>query len=344
MRIEATARCLTWIPPLAVEGTFKLPFRLGISHYDAPPPDEVHDVDALVAADAIRFANELTGWIEVDRGRITAYGANGRGHFGTTRLRVGPFGTAFAAVPLPEIRGAPEVHPDRVRFVQTAGGHTGVAVPRRIAHPPFVRLSAPIAWSTVSLTIGVDGSRVVSLDAASPFPRHYLYDTTGQLIGKTGLIRYGTWIRQAEETDTPWGGVSNVALFVGVNSGAERALANAALMSHGYVQHALEPGALLREIQLTESQLNLLLDGILVIDLDETPVSEVGPGAIFDPVLRTPLSRQHARVRARTACRVAVIERSLFDTNALLAVSREQTSRLESRWRMRDFDVRRNAG
>src|SRR5215468_3421753 len=104
MRIEATARCLTWIPPRAVEGTFKLPFSLGISHYDAPPPDEVHDVEALVAADAIRFANELTGWIEVDEGRITAYGADGRGHFGTTRLRVGPFGASFVAVPLPEVR------------------------------------------------------------------------------------------------------------------------------------------------------------------------------------------------------------------------------------------------
>src|SRR5262252_7808890 len=111
MRVEATARCVTWIPPLAVEGTFKLPFNLGISHYDAPPPDELQNVDALVAADAIRFANELNGWIEVDAGRITAYGADGRGYFGTTRLRIGPFGAAFAAVPLPELRATPEVHP-----------------------------------------------------------------------------------------------------------------------------------------------------------------------------------------------------------------------------------------
>ena len=35
-RVEATATCLSWIPPQAVEGVFKLPFGLGVAHYDKP--------------------------------------------------------------------------------------------------------------------------------------------------------------------------------------------------------------------------------------------------------------------------------------------------------------------
>jgi hypothetical protein len=333
MRIQATASSLTWIPPQAVEGFFKWPFNLGVSHYDAPPPDELRDADALVSADAIRFANELTGWVDVEDGRVTGYGAASNSHFGSTRLRVGPFGAAFAAVPLPDLRAAPEVHSDHVRFSQTSGGHTGVAVPRRIRHAPFWRLSAPIAWTTISLTIRVDGSSAVSIDAASPFPRHYLYDSQGNLVKKTGLIQYGAWITESQESDTPWGGVSSVAVLVDVNSKVERAVANAALMQHGYVQHRLAPGALLRESPISDSQLHLLLDGILVIELDEHPVSEVGPGAIFDPSLRVPLSREHARVKALTPCRVAVIDRMLFVNDALQAIAREQNARLEASWR-----------
>ena len=44
----------------------KLPFELGISHYDDPPPDRIEDLDKLHEADAFREANELRG---MDRGR-----------------------------------------------------------------------------------------------------------------------------------------------------------------------------------------------------------------------------------------------------------------------------------
>ncbi len=60
MRYQATATCLSWIPPTAVEGVFGLPFGLGVAHYDQPPPDELPDVGALLSADAIRFATNCT--------------------------------------------------------------------------------------------------------------------------------------------------------------------------------------------------------------------------------------------------------------------------------------------
>ena len=53
MRYESTATCLSWIPPAAVEETFKLPFGMGVAHYDQPPQAELPDVEALLAEDAI---------------------------------------------------------------------------------------------------------------------------------------------------------------------------------------------------------------------------------------------------------------------------------------------------
>lgn len=161
LRHEASATCLSWIPPTAVEGVFSLPFGLGIAHYDQPPPDEQPDMKALLAADTIRFANQLRGWIEVDD--------------------------------------------DRGVVTQTRGGRTGAPVPRRVARPPFWRVAAPVAWTTVTLTLHSDGTSAARLAAASPFPRHYLYDSAGKLTRKSALIRYKDWIRGSGHDD-PWAG------------------------------------------------------------------------------------------------------------------------------------------
>jgi len=61
------------------------------------------------------------------------------------------------------------------------------------------------------------------------------------------------------------------------------------------------------------------------------PVLEAGPGAIFDPTLRTPESKLHVTVRARTPCRLAVLRRDRLDSEALLGVAAQQTARLEER-------------
>src|SRR5215471_8475590 len=98
MRYEATATCLSWIPPTAVEGAFSLPFGLGVAHYDQPPPDELPDVDGLLAADAIRFANQLRAWIEVNDGQVSGYGMSGGGRLGSTTVRLRSHGFTFAGV------------------------------------------------------------------------------------------------------------------------------------------------------------------------------------------------------------------------------------------------------
>jgi dienelactone hydrolase len=74
-----------------------------VAHYDQPSPDSAPDVEAL-AADAIRFANQLHAWIEVDGGQITAHGMSGGGRLGSTTVRLRSRGLTFAGVALPDDR------------------------------------------------------------------------------------------------------------------------------------------------------------------------------------------------------------------------------------------------
>ena len=330
MRHEATVTCLSWIPPTAVQGVLSLPFGLGIAHYDQPPPDELPDVEALLAHDAIRFANQVHAWIEVEDGRIASYGMSGQGRLGSTTVRLRARGLTFAGVALPDLTPPPRVLKDRVVFTQTAGGHTGAPVPRPVTHPPFWRLTAPIAWTTVTLTLHADGTSAARLAAASPFPRHYLYDSTGRLTSKSALIRYKDWIRRSEGDDNPWAGGGTPVPVTTVRGPAERSLGNAMLVSGSYRQHALGQGMLLSQRPIADSEVHLLLDGLLVIEIDRQPVVEVGPGTIFDPAMRTPYSKEHVRVRARTPSRLAILPRAHLDDQALLGVAAEQTARLNT--------------
>ena len=127
MRIESSVTSVSWIPSEAVEGMFKLPFRLGLAHYDEPPPAFLDDINAWRQADLFREANELRAFIEVEAGHIVDYGHLGMGHIGLTRLKLGPKTASIPAVATPLLRPKPEVGAGWVRFVQTAGGRTGMA-------------------------------------------------------------------------------------------------------------------------------------------------------------------------------------------------------------------------
>ena len=52
MRIESSVTSISWIPSEAVEGITKMPFEMGIAHYDDPPPDHIDSLDSMQEADA----------------------------------------------------------------------------------------------------------------------------------------------------------------------------------------------------------------------------------------------------------------------------------------------------
>src|SRR5580704_5205606 len=206
MRTESSVTSLSWIPSEAVRGGTRMAFDAGFTHYDEPPPDVIEDIEELRKADRFRFANLLAAWAEWDaQGTVTDCGYSGGGLMGSTTVAVGALSHEFEAVALPVIQQPPEVAAGRVRFVQTAGGRTGLPAPRRVRRKPFIQWQAPLVWATLSLTLHADGPPEFEVLGASRFPRHWFYDADGQLAAKSGLTDFKDWYRKSFGKHTPWG-------------------------------------------------------------------------------------------------------------------------------------------
>ena len=322
MKIEHAVMAVSWIPSEAVTGAvYKVPFSIGVSHYDAPPPDRIEDVEAFVAADGCRFANRLQPWIEVEDGRVTGYGHDGSGLLGSTTLRVGAQSVTFTAIPLPVIREAHPIGDTAVRFVQTAGGRTGVPAPRRVSHPPYVQFVAPTAWTTLSVTLHADGRVDHALEGASPFPRHWMYDE-GRLVAKSALVDYRTWSLEAFGAHTPWGAEDSPALVRAVETALERELSRR-IMSAGNKPEIrrLDQGALVTRQGEPGDELYVLLDGLLEVEVDGKVVAEVGPGAVLGERALLESGSRTSTLRTVTRCTVAAARADLIDPQALVTLS-----------------------
>jgi hypothetical protein len=327
MRIESSVTAVTWIPSEAIEGMPKLPFELGIAHYDEPPPDTLRDLDKLREADAFREANELRGWIEVKGGRIVDYGHEGRGLLGVTRLRLGPGRMAFPAVAFPLIQPEPEVGDGWVRFVQTAGGRMGLPAPRRVRGKPYFQLASASAWTTLQLIVYADGRSKGSLVGASAFPRHWVYDHEGRLAEKSGTIDFEKWYRESYGENTPWGGEDTPAFVTAVETQLERELAESIMkLDEKPSRRRLEPGDTLVEQGAEEDDLFVLLDGVLDVEVDGETVAQVGPGAILGERAAVEGGTRTATLRAVTPCRVVMLEAERISKYELteLALSRRR--------------------
>lgn len=322
MRIESSVTAISWIPSEAIAGMSKLPFEMGMAHYDPAPPDVLTDLGALRDADRFRFANLLQAWIEVEDGRIVAHGQEGGGMIGSTTLRVGSRATTFAAVALTDRQPEPQVGDGWVRFGQSAGGRTGVPAPRRVSRPPFVQLAAPLAWSTLALTLHADGRVEPELVGASPFPRHWVYGGDGELIAKTGLIDFKAWYRKAFGKHSPWGDEDSPALVTEVETALERVLADQLMRgSTPPVVRKVKPGKLLVEQGSAGDDVFLLLDGVLAVEVDGEPLAEVGPGALVGERAALEGGVRTSSLRAVTRCTVAAAPASSIDPESLAAVS-----------------------
>jgi len=58
MRVEGSVTAISWIPSEAIQGLPKLPFELGVGHYDEPPPDRLSpgDVRRVLMAKSLEDA------------------------------------------------------------------------------------------------------------------------------------------------------------------------------------------------------------------------------------------------------------------------------------------------
>lgn len=326
-RIESSVTSISWIPMEAISGlSTKLPFEIRVAHYDKPPPDRLDDLEKLRRDDRFRFANTLRAWIDVDDdGNIVDYGQDGSGLIGSTSLRIGGKTMNFAAVPLPDIQPEPTVGARWVRFQQTAGGRTGVPAPRRVRKKPFIQIAAPLAWTTLALTINVDGSSYHKLGGASPFPRHWVYDHEGELSLKSGLIDFESWYREAFGKHSPWGEADSKALVTHVESSVEREL-SATILSPGSKpkKRKIAEGKTLVNEGEPGQNIFLLMDGVLAVEVSGSRVAEVGPGAILGERAFLEGGKRTATLRALTACRVMEVPGDAVDRRALEELDRKR--------------------
>ncbi|HEY2939899.1 MAG TPA: cyclic nucleotide-binding domain-containing protein [Gaiellaceae bacterium] len=330
MRVESSVMSVTWIPSEAISGMPKMPFELGIAHYDDPPPDRLVDLDAMHENDMFREANELKAFIEVEDGEIVGQGYTGRGRIGVTRIKLGPRELAFAAVQYPLLQAEPELGDGWVKFVQSAGGHMGLPAPRRVSGKPFFRIKSASAWTTLELILYADGTSKHRLAGASPFPRHWVYDKDGNLVEKSGTIDFEKWYRESHGPNTPWGDEDSPALVTVVESELERQLSASIMRSDAKLDRRdLKEGETLVEQGAEGNELYLLLDGVLDVIVDGEPLAEVGPGALLGERALLEGGRRTATLRAKTQARVAVVPAEAIEQSALpeLAAShrREQS-------------------
>jgi hypothetical protein len=309
MRIESSVTSISWIPQEAVEGLTKLPFGMGVAHYDLPPPDHIDDLDDLASHDRFRFANHLSAWIDVDNGRITSHGYSGGGRIGSTTMRLAGRDVIFAAIALPDRQHTPVISDTWVRFVQTAGGRTGVPAPRRVRRPPFVQVAAPLAWTTLTLTLFADGKSTYELSGASSFPRHWVFDAEGNLALKSGLVSFKQWYRSAFGRHSPWGDEDSPALVSTIESALERELSVHIMTPDAQPQFRMldEGRTLVEQGDLGGGDIHLLLDGLLSVEIDGAAVTQLGPGAIVGEGALVTGEPRNATLRAITRCRVASV-------------------------------------
>ena len=324
MHHRTSITSLSWIPSEAVEGSARVAFDRGIAHYDPPPPDELRNLDALRADDRFRFANLLEAWIEVnDSGRIVDCGYAGGGLMGSTTIKLGPLMHTFAAIGLPDLQHEPEYGPDFVRFVQTAGGRTGVPAPRRVRRKPFVQWQAPIVWTTLSLTIHADGTGSGWLEGASRFPRHWIYDAAGKLAQKAGLADFKAWYQRSFGRYSPWGDQDSKALVTMVETALERKLSEH--LMHGAEKPEIRTLAggdvLVRQGELG-SEVFLVLDGVVRVEHDGERLAEYGPGAVLGERASLDGGSRTSSLVAVTPCRVASVAASQLDRGALVDLAK----------------------
>lgn len=321
-RFESSVTAISWIPSEAIEGLSKIPFEMGITHYDPPPPDHLDDIEELRVTDRFREANELRAYVEVEDGKIVDYGHLGQGHIGATTVRMGPAAIRFAAVHLPDIQPEPEVGPDSVRFVQTVGGRMGIPTPRPVPRRPYAQFWPSIAWTTLALTIRTDGSASHEVLGASPFPRHWIYGHDGALVEKSGVIDFKQWFNDSFADHTPWGAQDSPAIVSSVETALEREMSTA-------IMHGARKPRILRlpagERLLTQGEpgdeVYLVLDGIFTVSVDGKPIAELGPGAVVGERAALEGGVRTATLTAATRARVAATTADALQQGDLVSLS-----------------------
>ncbi|MPV90255.1 cyclic nucleotide-binding domain-containing protein, partial [Georgenia ruanii] len=328
MRVESRVVSLSWIPADSVAAWLRNGLDGGLAHYAEPPLAALPGLDAvqqLRADDRFRFANVLTAWAEFDDdGTPTAcgYGPDSGGVVGPTTVRLASVGATFGGYALPTLQQDPILEPGLAHVTQTVGGRTGVPLPRALPHAPFVLWQAPIVWTTLALTLRPDGTAEVAMPGASAFPRHWVYGPDGALLQGTGLTDEEGWMTHAFAGRTPWGDQDSDGVVAETERAVERQLA-AGLLHPGRSLEVrrLPAGAVVAREGEPGEEIFFVLDGVLAVEHDGTPVAQLGTGAVLGEQAVLESSARPSTLLALTPVRLAVARGDALDLEKLRAVA-----------------------
>jgi len=157
MRYESAVTSLSWIP--SESGGGRGPGSPSIrasptTTTAAGPAGDVEELRSRIGP----LRQRARAWIEVDdSGQINRSGPTRRGPFGVDDGLVG-----WASAPVPGVRAARPAARTRARgrmgpLRPDHGRPHGDARPRRVKRKPFIQWQAPLAWTTLSLTLHADG-------------------------------------------------------------------------------------------------------------------------------------------------------------------------------------------
>jgi hypothetical protein len=241
---------------------------------------------------------------------------------GRTKLGFGSRKILYPTIRMPDLQPAPEVGPRSVRFVQTTGGRPALPLPRKLNRPPFVQIMPPVVWTTLALTINADGSTKRGVLGASPFPRHWVYDGDGKLESKVAVTDFGSWSGDIFGERTPWGKQDSPAFVTEVETALERELSTQIMRGGARPEiRKLAADQTLVDQGEPGTELFLLLDGVLSVEVDGKPLAEVGPGAILGERALLEGGARTATLRAMTPIRVAVASADQLSSEALAEVA-----------------------
>jgi cyclic nucleotide-binding protein len=167
------------------------------------------------------------------------------------------------------------------------------------------------------------------LVGASPFPRHWLYDSEGKLAGKSALVDFKTWYRTAAPANSPWGNREVAVPSVEAESALERQLSLMIMRAGGKPPKPkrVRAGTAVMNQGDEADDLVLVLDGVMAVEVDRQAVAQVGPGSLLGERSRLESGRRTASVRAVTDCRLIEVDPGALaeeDLRALAAGHRRE--------------------
>jgi CRP-like cAMP-binding protein len=137
-------------------------------------------------------------------------------------------------------------------------------------------------------------------------------------VQKAGTIDFKRWYRESHGKRTPWGDEESEAVVVAAETALERELSRDMIRRGVELgRRVVEPGETLVEQGDEGSDLFLLLDGVLTVEVDGEEVAEIGPGAILGEGAVLSGGTRQATLRAQTRCRLGVISADAIDRSAM---------------------------